>query len=310
MNNLSGVSNGSTSRVQSTGSGSQAGCCSGFGRCVKSFSDSLNCVATCFKACYKGCVKCASACLKGYLKCTDAICKCCIQCTNACSKDSIHGMNTCIKSCISGIKYCCKCCVNCTKSSLLGSCDCLKKAIECIENQIVKISDWNFIGPRLPLVHYFVLCIPLKVTGHVVAFANLIYSILCFSLLMKIANQNNKYLEVYANKMDVFVVMVIYLSSTVLFLVTCTFLFVGTFLRCRTLVEIYLWSVVLHVFVNIVSAIVVSIYCIFNQQCFTGSGLVQSLVGLLFCLMYTMFWIYIISSVNSMMENPPPPSLF
>lgn len=301
MNSSPGVSNGSTRRVA---------CCSGFGRCVKKCcSGSLNCAATCFKACYKGCVKCSCACFKGYIKCTDACCRGCISCINACSKGCIYSINACFKGCKSSIKWCCKGCVNCTKSCFLAYCRWMKKAVEWVKKQIVNIPDWTLIGPRLPVVFSFLLCIPLKNTGYVVASANLIYSILCFSLLMTMAKYSNKYLAVYANKMDVFVFMVIYLSSTTHFIVTCTLLFVGTFLRCRSLVEIYLWSVVLHVFVNIVSAIIVSIYCIFNHQCFTGSGLAQSVVGLLLCFMYTMFWIYIISSVNSMMENPPTPSL-
>lgn len=156
------------------------------------------------------------------------------------------------------------------------------------------------------MVRSFLLCIPLRHAAYIIAVLGFVYSLLCFWLAISIANSREEYLKVYANKMDILIVVVIYLSSTSHFMVTCIFLFVGTFLKHRLLVEIYLWSVLLHVFVNIVSTVGVSIYCMTNYQCFTGSGLGQSVVGLVLCLMYTMFWVYIISSLTSMMEDVSP----
>lgn len=228
-------------------------------------------------------------------------------CTKTGFEDCINPTKSCFEGCIKGIKRCCNSCINRTKSSVSACYRPLKKVVASIILQIVHIADWNVIAQRLPLVHFFLLCIPLRLSGYIVAAFSLIHSILCFSLVMTMANYSDKYYEVYANKMDVFVCVVIYLSSTIPFMFTCIFLFVGTFLKSRVLVEIYLWTVVLHLFVNIIGTIGVSIYCIYNYQCFTGSGLGQSVIGLIFCFLYIMVWIYIISSLSSMMENPPTP---
>lgn len=233
-----------------------------------------------------------------------------------CFRDIISGLGACIFGTLKCIKSCLETClnypenINCIKPCLIVCCRPLKKPAAYITLKITHYSNWDWIGQRLPLVHFFLLCIPLRFTGYIVALGCFIYSVLCFGLVMKISNQRDKYLQAYADKMDVLVVLVIYLSSTTHFMVTCVFLFVGTVLKCRTHVEIFIWSIIFHVLVNIVSTIVVSIYCIFNDQCFNGSGLAQSVIGLVLTFLYTMMWIYIISSLNSMMENPcPPPPL-
>lgn len=290
-------------------------CCNGCWKCIKvPFKGCMNGIITCcggymrcIKTCFERCIDCTVTCCGGCMRCTETCFKRCIDCTITCGEGCMNSTETCFNGCIKYIKTCCRRCTNYIIGRHLAGCQALKKYSTWINSKIALMLDWNQIGPKLPLVHFFLLYIPLKFTGYIVASGNLIYSILCFSLLMIIAKHNDEYLDVYASKMDVFIFLVTYLSSTTHFMITCMFLFVGTFLKNRKFVEIYLWSVVWHVVVNILNTIAVSLYCIIDNHCFTGSGSSQSLIGLLICFFYTMAWVYIISSLNSMMENPPSP---
>lgn len=292
MNRLTDLGNGFTRCFQGIYSGLKA-CTYGFGSCMsKCCWSSLD--AT--KLCFEGCGKSTKLCLKG-----------CRENTKLCLGGCRINTKLCFKSCKENTKLCCIGCINCTKSCTVACCRPIKNAVVWIVLKIAPFFDWHWVGRRLPLVNFFLLCIPVRLTGYIVASGSFIYSSLCFSLVMTMAKHGDKYLEVYANKMDVFLVIVIYLSSTVPFMVTCIFLITGTFLKNRVLVELYLWSALLHILVNIVSTIGVSTYCIYNYECFNGSGLGQSVFGLVICFLYTMLWIYILSSINSMMENPAVP---
>lgn len=235
--------------------------------------------------------------INGYIK----------RCFKCVVKACVNYIVSCFRGCIICTKRYCACVINCIKRCMIALCRPLQKAVTYVTLKIIYIADWNLVGKRLPLLYFFLLCIPLRFTGYIIGVVSFICSILCFSLVMVISKYNDRYFEVYANKMDVLVVLVIYLSSTSTFMVTCVFLLVGTFLRSRALVEIYLWNAMFHVVVTILSTIGVSIYCIYNNQCFNGSGLGQSVIGLVICCLYTLFWVYLLSSLNSMMENPPAP---
>lgn len=167
---------------------------------------------------------------------------------------------------------------------------------------IAHLFDWQLrVGKWLITVDRFLLCIPLKPGSYITAIITLANSILSFGLVTHIIVYYRNYLEVYERKMDVFMYLIIYLTSSIHFMVTSIFLIIGTCRKKPTLIKVYLWGVVIHVLVNILNSLLFSIYCIIYNDCFQGAGWGQLVINFVCMFFFFIIWLYLASVINSIL---------
>lgn len=152
-------------------------------------------------------------------------------------------------------------------------------------------------------VDRFLLCVPLKIGSYIIAVISLIISMVSFGLVVHIIIYGSCYLEVYERKMDLFICLLVYLISSIHFMVTSIFLIIGTSMKKPIFVKVHFWGVVTHVLVNILNSLLFSIYCIVNNDCFQGTGLIQTVISFVFMSVYSLIWFYLASVLNSMLTS-------
>lgn len=170
--------------------------------------------------------------------------------------------------------------------------------IEQLYDRQLRVCKW------LIPVDRFLLCVPLKIGSYVIAIISLINSMISLGLIVHVIKCRSDYLEVYERKMDLFISLLVYLSSSIHFMVTSIFLIIGTSMEKPIFVKVYFWGVVMHVLVNILNSLLFSIYCIkYNINCFQGTAQIQTVISFVLVSFYSVIWFYLASVINSMLTS-------
>lgn len=156
--------------------------------------------------------------------------------------------------------------------------------------------DWD----HLATINDFVLCIPLKIGATIVALIGLVYGFIATYLFISMCVNYNSWKAVYASKLDELIYFFFIFAIVTIVFIASIILLIAICLEQDLPIQIYLWSIVVHISLNWLITIGVSLYCFFiNLSCFLGSGIAEAWVNLILTLFYTVLWCYFIVTVNS-----------
>lgn len=160
-------------------------------------------------------------------------------------------------------------------------------------------SIWSYMHT----IEYFVFCIPLNVGAYIIVTIGLIYGIMALFFLVSVSVNYEAYKSVYVYKIDQLYYFIILFCLVLIIFVASIILLVGVLIERSKPVLIYIWSICVHLILNVFLTLGVTIYCCYDDVCFDGSGFGGACIMLTLTFFYSVLWSYFIYCVNSYRLN-------
>lgn len=175
----------------------------------------------------------------------------------------------------------------------------MAKLIRIIQNCVHNWIDYNTEWSAAPLLDEFIHCIDLKIGCIIIAIFGIIYGLIGLLYFLSIIIHNSDWKSVYEKKNDALAYFLSIFAIISILFFTNIMLLLATLTGKEILLRLYQWSVVLHIILNIVINISVCLHCLFNGMCFNNppGGIIIGLMVV--TIFYTIFWWYLIVTVNS-----------